>query len=716
MISFLNPLALLGLVAAALPLIIHFLSRWRTRRMDFSSLMLLRQVQSRNVRRLRTRQWLLLVLRTLIVALLVLVPARPAVRSLFGTGPEDHLATSAVLVLDVSASTRYVSQTGRLADGLADQARRLAGWMNPADRYRLLAADRRFREVTEDWISAGGPAPGVPVLGRASAGFGGTDLGPAIETAARLAAGESSTQAREVYVFTDRRRGIIDADSLRLPPDASIRFYIVDPGNGPQRNLAVQSVGLPGELVRPAAPIKLTAIIAHYGGTEAAQVFPRVYLDGRLVGQGEAVVPPEDSVPAVIELPPLEPGLHELAVEIDADGLAADNRRSLTVDVPERSRVVLVEPARPPIDYLGAALEVLSRGQSPAISLARSPQLPASAGEISRADVFILHGTSLSRSRLTAFLGEAARAGAGILVLPNAAEGEDADREFSAAATRLALPVELGVPTGFGSGGYDTPAGPAAGAAASAAQFGALFEAMAGLERVRLFTLRGLPPGTGGSAESTQAAAPPAAADLTTKGGSTLLRLVRTGRARLLVAAVDLASPEETELPGTPLFVPLLHSVITLLTDTGPLVRKELTVGEPAGIYFGEPAADGSFQVQAPEGGIHLLLAGSDGRVSFDAVDRPGTYRIFRDQRQVGAFSAGLDPAESDVRPESEEVLRRKFGDVPLTFVGGREELAEKVFLARGGVEVWPGLLIAALVLLGVEQVLANRKEKSEDK
>ena len=715
MINFLNPLALLGLLAAALPLIIHFLSRWRTQRLDFSSLLLLREVQSRNVRRLRTRQWLLLILRTLIVALLALAPARPAVRGLLGTGPQDHLATSAVLVRDVSASTRYVGEKGRLADELAAAAASLTGWMNPSDRYRSLVADRNFREVTAGWISPGEQAAGVPAAAQMEAGFGATDLGPAIEAAARLAAEEGRFEAREVYIFTDRQRGLIDADSLKLPDNPVVSYYIVSPETEPRRNVAIRSVGLPGELVRPGAPVKLTAGVASFGGTEAAQVFPRVYLDGRLVGQGEAVVQPGDSLATVVELPPLEPGIHELAVEIDADGLAADNRRTLALVVPERTRVTLVEASRPRTDYLGTALEVLAAGPASAISLERSPQLPVSTGEIARSKVYILHGTSFGRNRLTAFLGEASRSGAGILVIPSAEEGGEPAREFNAALARLGLSVELGPPTSFGSGGYDTPAGPLEGAAASAARFGGLFEAMAGLERLRLFVLRGLPPVPGGSAESTQAAIP-AAADVTTKGGMTLFRLVRSGGARLIVSATDLGSSTETELPGTPLFLPLLHSLVSILAETGPVLRRDLQAGDPAEIYFEETPAGVEIRIQDPDGKIYQLPPESTGRIVFNQTERPGAYRIYLDQRPAGAFSVGIDPAESDLRPETEETLRKQFGGANLFFVNGEGELAEKVFRARGGVEIWPGLLIAALVLLGLEQVLANRKDKSEEK
>ncbi|MGH7731747.1 MAG: BatA domain-containing protein, partial [Candidatus Eiseniibacteriota bacterium] len=78
--SFLNPLFLFGLAAAAVPILIHLFTRKRPREMRFPSLEFLSEVNRSEIRRLRLRQWLLLLLRTLAVAALALAISRPALR------------------------------------------------------------------------------------------------------------------------------------------------------------------------------------------------------------------------------------------------------------------------------------------------------------------------------------------------------------------------------------------------------------------------------------------------------------------------------------------------------------------------------------------------------------------------------------------------------------------------------------------------------------
>ena len=70
--SFLNPLFLLGLAAVAAPIIVHLVRRTKAPRVEFPSLMFVRRVPQRTIRRRMIRNWLLLAMRCL--AFLLLAP------------------------------------------------------------------------------------------------------------------------------------------------------------------------------------------------------------------------------------------------------------------------------------------------------------------------------------------------------------------------------------------------------------------------------------------------------------------------------------------------------------------------------------------------------------------------------------------------------------------------------------------------------------------
>src|ERR1051326_5218888 len=69
--TFLNPLVLFGLVAAAIPVILHLLNLRKLRTIEFSTLTFLKELQQTKIRRLKLRQLLLLIVRTLLVLMII---------------------------------------------------------------------------------------------------------------------------------------------------------------------------------------------------------------------------------------------------------------------------------------------------------------------------------------------------------------------------------------------------------------------------------------------------------------------------------------------------------------------------------------------------------------------------------------------------------------------------------------------------------------------
>ena len=111
--NFLNPLFLFGLAAAAIPVLIHLFTRRKPREVRFPSLEFLAEVNQSEIRRLRLKQWLLLALRTLAVALLAMAMARPSMKG--GAAGRGAAASTLVALVDVSGSMGAPDAEGRPA-------------------------------------------------------------------------------------------------------------------------------------------------------------------------------------------------------------------------------------------------------------------------------------------------------------------------------------------------------------------------------------------------------------------------------------------------------------------------------------------------------------------------------------------------------------------------------------------------------------------------
>src|SRR5215218_4183629 len=94
-------LAMLGwLAVAAAPLLIHLWSRHRFREAPWAAMQFLLAAMRKNARRLQLQQWLLLVVRTLIILLVVLAVAEPYGERLLAGG--RTAPTHKILVIDGS--------------------------------------------------------------------------------------------------------------------------------------------------------------------------------------------------------------------------------------------------------------------------------------------------------------------------------------------------------------------------------------------------------------------------------------------------------------------------------------------------------------------------------------------------------------------------------------------------------------------------------------
>ncbi|MGH8004083.1 MAG: BatA domain-containing protein, partial [Limisphaerales bacterium] len=119
MFSFLNPLFLFFLPLSAIPFLIHFLNRRRSQTVLFSSLVFLKGLEKTRLRKIQLKQWLLLLVRTLVILFAVMAFARPSWHPRGATGGGR---TSAVMVFDDGFRSSQLTK-----DGVVWERYRVAG-------------------------------------------------------------------------------------------------------------------------------------------------------------------------------------------------------------------------------------------------------------------------------------------------------------------------------------------------------------------------------------------------------------------------------------------------------------------------------------------------------------------------------------------------------------------------------------------------------------
>lgn len=208
--SFLVPALLAGLLAAAIPVIVHLVQRDRARKVAFPSLMFLRRIPNQSVRRRAIRDWPLLILRVAAIALIALAFARPLLSGGMAAGSAAG-GRDLVILLDRSASMGYGDHWTRARD----EARRAIDALGPADRATLILFDT---EVEIGVRSSGDRALLLAAVDRAQPGPRATAFGPALRAAGGLL-DASPLAERRIVLISDFQQGAWDrASDIRLPP------------------------------------------------------------------------------------------------------------------------------------------------------------------------------------------------------------------------------------------------------------------------------------------------------------------------------------------------------------------------------------------------------------------------------------------------------------------------------------------------------------------
>src|SRR5207302_146854 len=210
-VTFLHPLALLGLVAAGIPALLHLLERRIPPEAEFPPLRYLSEAERQSARRLRLRHVLLLLLRTALIALIVLAAARPLVPA---PAPATlrraalHQRTALVVILDNSVSSGVVVDGRPMLDRLRAAARASLAAAGASDRLWLVLADGVARAGTREALLATLDSAGVSPRR--------LDLTAAVRDAARLVDAEP-LEGREVHVMSDLQRTALGSGRADVP-------------------------------------------------------------------------------------------------------------------------------------------------------------------------------------------------------------------------------------------------------------------------------------------------------------------------------------------------------------------------------------------------------------------------------------------------------------------------------------------------------------------
>jgi hypothetical protein len=380
-LAFTHPWMLAALAAVGLPVLIHFLTRARPRRIAFPPFRFLVEACAGQQAVHRLRTIILLTVRALAVLALVLLFARPFLKP---SGPlnSPEAARRAVLVLDASLSMRAVP------GGVPLFARAQA---EAADVLRALESGSEAAVILAGTV----PRPLLPALSRnipalheelvkAQPTFEQGDPAAALALAKKLLGG-----AGAIYVFSDFQKSNWEA-TRELPAGTlcHLRPVATDP---------VENVALTGLRVAPAEPVAGESVEI-LGTVFNCTPRPRqetVRLElGEFTQEARVTVPAFGTADAAFHTSFPQPGPLSGQATLAPDDLREDNTRHLSLRVNKAIQVLVISDAdaadpQSAAFFISRALAP-SAEAAPGLSVIRRHSQDADRGALETADVFVL--------------------------------------------------------------------------------------------------------------------------------------------------------------------------------------------------------------------------------------------------------------------------------------------------------------------------------------
>lgn len=686
--TFLNPLVLLGLAAASIPLLLHLLNLRKLRVTEFSTLRFLKELQKTKIRRLKLKRIILLILRMLIVIFSVLAFARPTVKTAL-PALGAHIKSSVVILIDNSfsmdasdgggnrlkqAKTAALSILSALKDG--DEVAVIT--LTDAVSMRKVAFSRNLQLIRSE-IS------GLKV------GFAPASLEDGLRSAEKIM--QSSVNLnKEAYIITDAQRNIFTRkqnDSLRLLDNVAAVFVVPIGGSEiADINLTVDSVNVISRIFALDKPVEVEAIIRNSGKHDAKGVSVGLAFDGQRMAQRTVDIPAGESRSVAIVATPHKSGIIQASIELENDALEFDNKRFFGFIIADKPRVALFgdEPHTRFLSLLFAAQDITAE-------IAKFPSTAIGGTALQNYDVIITNCeiTPSDASRIEGFV----RAGGGALIFAN--ENNSAIYSTFGLSVVGLQSFETTHPAQFTSIDRMHPL------------FEGVFKGSTDVKQpVESPNILKAMPIVGGQS-------------LISMNGGSFLAEQRLGSGRLLACAVP---PEVSwgNFPLTGIFPAIVVRSISYAAIRESF-SKQVIVGEPTNISLPQKnSAGGAYKIIDPSGFETIRKAATlPGGTFIDITpSQPGIYRIYTNNgNPVAALAANPPSSEGNLSFVSKTELKNLVGSfvsekTPVEIISETASVAESVARARVGSELWKACIVAALLCAIAEMLVARSSRNSE--
>jgi len=698
--TFLNPAILWGMFAVSIPIIIHIFNLKKTRKIEFSTLMFLKEIQETKQKRIKLKQLLILLCRIAFIIFIVFMFSNPLSKGFLGAVNDKSQATVLIL-LDDSFSMSGRTSSGTDFDLAKFKCSELLDGLNKDDELYFIPISKidntLYHSPVKEFNSARDSISNAKISDI-------TNSVTEILLKAKRILSRSKFPFKEIYFITDGQSSAYpeSASAVKEIFGEDTRLNIILTSLRIPNNISIDSIDIRTKIFTPNRTIKFNVSLTNHNNFNVPGK-SIIFTSGSYRNEKIVDLPAGSSVNVEFTFPPASTGFINGTIEltgssVSEDEFPNDNKRNIVFYIPDELNVLLISQNDADAGFVelaiasSEALTADSTGRAHNFYKVKKANSLNAENLDSYNSVIIINKdnfSSIEAEKLKEYTGN----GGGIVLFPgNRSDINNYNEVLFKALSLPYLPKKTDANIVFEKINYEHTV------------FDGMFKSkVTDIKPESPLITSVICPQQGSSSQTL----------IKLNTGQSFLEQYSSGKGKVLVFAVP---PDNSwsDFPQKSIFAPLLLRSIQFVSKlTEP---KEAITGNEYYLYTDEyKLSEAKDTIFIKSSNQKFPLPGiSESKSVFNIeneISSAGIYDVSGKQKTYFEFAANTNPLESITgkftAKEIKKYFKEKFDEEPVVFEN-KTSLQSDIREARTGSMLWQYFLIGAMFFLAAEFLLAK--------
>ena len=377
--SFLFPSALWVLFASFIPLIIHLVSRRTAKKVDFPSIQHIKALEGESIKKLRIIQWLLILVRTLIIICLVLMCSGPIILNNSNWVSSKKESTS-IIFIDNSASLGVNKSGTSFFDSNISLVTKILNAFDGVTNLKVYQTNPP-KLIYNDYIEEGVKVD--PKDFKIKHSMGRDNLWSFIDSV--LQDIDTEFPNKECFILSD----IPVSPPSNLPEKYKDWQFYFSENESSTDNISIKEVSSINQIKLPNRLLKLNSKIENTSNLEKRNIPIELYLNDDRIGQINSHFKPKRMKDLLFQAYPGKSGVIKGRMQISKDEFIYDNIKTFELNIPKQISCKVITTNINDSFLIKSALESIS-GESRFLDIELKEMLTIDMMFLDQTDILIL--------------------------------------------------------------------------------------------------------------------------------------------------------------------------------------------------------------------------------------------------------------------------------------------------------------------------------------